>query len=421
MRIESLLSPKNNNQQMEAYAFAERYVNNGSPSLEHRTVSKPYSPINGDTYFRLPYRPISPSKTVDILESNPDKASKAFIYDKDGNIRFFVHPDMTNPSDYSGNIDPITVFPTSSGRTVCVFEREKPLFIKLHYDGMLGRIVRKMERKEVTQAIEVSTELEKQQSKGAFPQAFGYMPETIGVVAQIGEKEIGYVVRELTVRGNLKSKDVPILIPWFTLFSTDRKSPNDPSLLEQWVKIMGQDSSLKASSNFLKDKFLFPAIESFCYLADRAGFIVDYNAQNFLVTPDSTSCPSAIVLRDMQSTWSDVAKRKERQLPAANFTRSMDAETHEDEEYLFKQRSLYFDHKFVEYVLMPIIYEFAKSFGANINTFIEESREYLLQRFPSIRDYFKPYDLSFRLPPGITQKDQSGRSILTIAPKSAFR
>lgn len=419
MKIETLLSPHGRQQQMESFASVERYVNDGSPSLEHRTVSVPYSPTDGESSFILPYRTITPN-LASVLEVNPSKEARQFIRDTDGNVLFYIHPDMVEQYGYSGGKD--KVFTTSSGRTVCVFEKENPLFVKLHYDGMLGRIIRKMERTEVVQALEVSAELDRQQSADTLPSSFGYMPETIGVLVNIGEKEIGYVIRELTVRSKLKSSDMPILIPWFALFSMDRRNPQDQPLLEQWIHAVGKDSSLAASSNFFKDKFLFPMIESFCYLADRMGLIVDYNAQNFLVQPDGASNPQTIVMRDMQSTWSDTAKRKEKKLPSS-FTRSMNIETPDpkDREYVFKQRSLYFDHKFSEYIIWPVIHQFAKSFGADANALIKEAREYLLANFPLIREYFSPYDVSFRLPPGITQKDEGGRSILAIVPKSPFR
>lgn len=419
MKIETLLSPHGRQQQMESYASVERYVNDGSPSLEHRTVSIPYSPTDGEHSFILPYQTITPNLAV-VLEANPSKETTQFIHDGDSNILFYIHPDMVEQYGYSGGKD--KVFPTSSGRTVCVFEREKPLFVKLHYDGMLGRIIRKMERNEIVQALEVSAEFDRQKSADTLPSMFGYMPETLGVLANIGEKEIGYVVRELAVRSKLKSSDIPILIPWFALFSIDRRNSQDQSLLEQWIRIVGKDSSLAASSNFFKDSFLFPIIESFCYLADRMGLIVDYNAQNFLIQPDGASNPQTIVMRDMQSTWADTAKRKEKNLPYA-FTRSMDIEADDprDKEYVFKQRSLYFDHKFSEYIMWPVIYQFAKSFGADASVLVKEAQEYLLANFPSIGEYFHPYDASFRLPPGIAQKDGWGRTILAICPKSPFR
>lgn len=419
MKIETLLSPHGRQQQMESFASAERYVNDGSPSLEHRTVSAPYSPIDGESSFILPYQAIAPN-LASVLEANPSKETREFVHDKHGNVLFYMHPDMVERYGYSGGKD--RAFPTSSGRTVCVFEKEKPLFIKLHYDGMLGRIIRKMERAEIVQSLEVSAELDRQQSADTLPSTFGYMPETLGVLANIGEKEIGYVVRELTVRSKLKNSDMPILIPWFALFSMDRRNPQDQSLLEQWIRTVGKDSSLTTSSNFFKDKFLFPMIESFCHLADRMGLIVDYNAQNFLVQPDGAWNPQTIVMRDMQSTWSDTAKRKEKSLPSV-FARSMNIEADDprDREYVFRQRSLYFDHKFSEYIIWPVIRQFAKSFGADADMLVKDAREYLLTNFPLIREYFSPYDASFRLPPGITQKDEGGRSILAIAPKSPFR
>lgn len=404
MRIEQAISfDSATGEFLDTYEHLERYVNDGSPSGEHKSASEPYAPWGRGGKFGLPYVLLN-KEAVEVI----------------GERRFYVHPDMvTKYGLVNWNIG-FKVFPTSSARTVCRVDGDDPIYVKLHYDATLGRNTRRMSPEKVAQSILTSQDLENLRKGGIYSTFFGFFPETLGVIADIGDDRFGFIVRDFQPKGYEGLPLVP-RIPWFSLFSRDKKFAADVSLLQQWVEDrVGRDKH--AARKFVFANFLQPVVDCFVFLSRDAGFISDYNAQNILVIPNEDELVDRIVFRDLQAFYIDVAMRKKNKL-AIGFSKSIDVE-HEDEEerkYAYQQRSVYFDHKFSDYVLSPIIETFCAAFDDEPDKLTSLVKEYLITSFREIEEYFVPNDVGFRVPPGPRLKNDRGHYIFDRTTKSGFR
>ena len=198
---------------LQSYQYLERYVNDGSPSGEHKTVSTPYSPTEGIERFSLPYISLSCGE-YEAIGNRPSQSAKNAV-GLNGNksdIKFFLHPDMVNKLGLRTEDGYFQVFPTSSGRTICRDDPESPIYIKLHYDGMLGRIVRKMGRDKVVESVYFSEDLDRLKKLGIKNQHFDFFPESLGVVTQIDGESFGFVVRDFNTRNQLETTLTPRIL-----------------------------------------------------------------------------------------------------------------------------------------------------------------------------------------------------------------
>lgn len=405
---------------LQSYQHLERYVNDGSPSGENRTVNKIYSPQEGVERFSLPYISVS-SEKCELFGNHPsDIAQRTIIVKEQQETRFFLHPDMACKFNLEKNNSEFQVFPTSSGRTICKDDSNDSVYIKLHYDGMLGRIIRKMNREKVSESIYFSEDLDHLCELGIGSSHFDYFPESLGLVTNINGQDFGLVVRDFNTRNQTELTAIP-RIPWFSLFSIDKKNPNDPSILEQWVESKAGKNINKAREYVFKN-FLEPVIDCYTFLSTKVGVVSDYNAQNLLVIPDENDNVDRIAFRDLHSFYLDSEIRIKNNLPL-DCQRKINTQSDDpkDAKYSYSLRSLYFDHKFSDYLLEPIIKSFCKSFGDNPNFLTKMTKEYLLSTFDNIREYFYPYESGYRLPLGITQRDSKDRAILETKSKSNFR
>jgi len=406
---------------LQSYRYLERYVNNGSPSGEHKTVSTPYAPIEGVNRFPLPYVAV-PRSECEVIGKNPSTfALSAVGLDKDGSIaRFYLHPDMANKLGMGNEDTTFQVFPTSSGRTICRDDPDNPLYIKLHYDGMLGRIVRKMGKDKVAESVYFSEDLDRLSRAGINNPHFDFFPESLGVVAQFSGEEFGFVVRDFHTRGQTEKTVIP-RIPWFSLFSTDRKNPGEPTILKQWIELRA-GKGVESAREYVFENFIRPVIDCYTFLSTRVGIISDYNAQNLLIIPNENGDVARIAFRDLHSFYLDAEIRRRNGL-SVDCARKVDTQSAdpEDARYAYTLRSVYFDHKFSDYLLAPVVESFSNAFGDDPEIITKMTREYLLSTFDGIGSYFTPYDTGFQIPPGITQRDSKGRAILECSSKSCFR
>ncbi|MCX6726226.1 MAG: hypothetical protein NTY75_00205, partial [Candidatus Shapirobacteria bacterium] len=366
---------------LQSYQYLERQVNDGSPSGEHRTVSKLYSPIEGISCFPLPFVLI-PFDKCEVIGNRPSTVAKVTIglNEQRCDLKFFLHPDMANKLRTGKKDIGFQVFPTSSGRTVCRNDLDNPVYIKLHYDGMLGRIVRKMGREKVVESIYSSEDLDRLSEKGIKNQRFDFFPESLGLVSRIGEESFGFVVRDFNTRNQSETEIVP-RVPWFSLFSVDRKRPNNPPLLKQWVESKVGRNVDKAR-DYVFENFLQPVVDCYTFLSTKVGIVSDYNAQNLLIIPDANGDVDRIAFRDLHSFYLDSEIRRQNGLPV-DCVRRIDTQSSdpEDARYAYTLRSVYFDHKFSDYLLEPIVKSFSTSFGDNPEVLTDMTREYLLSTF----------------------------------------
>jgi len=139
--------------------YLERYVNNGSPSgfSIKCSTSEKTNPFKGADYIN-PYICI---------------ADKSFFIDfgvipnidctcPDNESWVLVHPDMSSHPLFSNNnlqlkkAEKINLVPTASARTLLLIESDYHGYFKLHYDGTIGRLERKLQYNEAISSFEIS-------------------------------------------------------------------------------------------------------------------------------------------------------------------------------------------------------------------------------------------------------------------------
>lgn len=376
-------------QTLKYYIYAERYINDGSPSgfTFINQVGKRYRPTSGYSNFKLPVFNIKKETAVLIGDIN----DILICNNLDSNaIPVPIHPDLLNGHDYLNPDFFVDVIPTASGRTV-ILDPDNVLgvqFIKLHYPKLIGRFNRYLPlfkwiaAKESMQAIHsFSNEL---------PQNVTLFEDTVYLYIEKGffpQEGFGVVFRNFPKKFNFNSGS--IVIPIFSLFSNDIKSDSKKTILEKII----DDRALSKSDTI--ENILFPLIESYIFFATQIGIVPECNAQNIVLSIDQNS--SLIIgYRDMEDFWKDISLRKDLKLNILfNDYHTINKECHDD---YYKRRSFLYDFKLGEYILRPISELIAKKFRRNTVEIDSIIQEYGRQLWKNHEDYFFPYNTWYSYP-----------------------
>lgn len=330
--------------------YLERYVNDGSPSgfSELFTTSPNTSPFGDSETFTLLNFDIPSEFSVFRVGNKPPSLTD---YD------FLLHPDMAEHSFWSRlnhTIGPL-VTPTSSARTVRLVGPD-PVYFKLSYDQLIGRIPRQLTRKHAVSAIEVSAVITSALDENRLPPRFRFMREVYAeVINPAGTDEWGYVVRESAPYPH--HSDEPYLIPAFSLFGRDRKAPDDPLLLDQLVTLSGIPPR-----TYVIDHLVQPLIEAHFALLKTCGLQLEPHAQNILFSFDSEYRPKAVVARDAESIDKDLGLISQLGLPLSFSELAYKCLRPSDYNYQI-MHSFMFDFKMGEYLLDPLVHWLASRLG----------------------------------------------------------
>jgi hypothetical protein len=284
----------------ETYIYLERYVNDGSPSgfTEKYNTSIETNPLGPISSFEL-----CSIKVPDEINCIDFGMQPGFLSTR----QILIHPDMVNSEllcECSKQRDSgFIVFPTSSSRTVKILGSEG-WFIKLNYDGFIGRIDRQLGISQASAAVEVSERISEQFGRGGLSSKFSFMRETFARVADLKTStrtyEWGMVAREPAPYPTNNS--LKYIFPAFSLFSQDRKNPRDPTLLEQLFAHQSKSPRL-----FLLEGLLFPILESYFSLLLTCGLQLECHAQNTLIGLDDDFQIITVVERDAESIDRDLS------------------------------------------------------------------------------------------------------------------
>lgn len=342
----------------------ERYVNDGSPSgfSEKFTTSPSTSPFGDGGCFRL----------VVLRMPAPWFRSKGrlpawMLPPADENHSYLLaHPDMKgHPQLAHTGIEQMgestfSVLPTASGRTVQCQESREPDYIKLHYDGILGRMNRRLGLANANSSYEIARAMGTAVDNGRLPQEFAFLPENAYRIASVPNKSCthdwGMVRRSHTPHAR-PGVTPHALIPAFALFSQDKKNPTHRPLLHQLIEV----AASSPSSAFL-ETVLRPILACYFGLLKSLGLQSELNAQNVLFGLDESGAVIAIVLRDLESVDKDLPLMQE--LGITGEFSDLAFKTLRREQYDYQIRhSLMFDFKCGEYLLAPLIESFSRLTG----------------------------------------------------------
>ena len=374
------------------YLYMERYINDGSPSgFSEITSSQPTKAKSINQHFYL--IGLSFLDKINIQ----DYGEKPAFADK---WQMLIHPDMMYNPERNPLFEDCTKFdlqalkvsPTASIRTVKALD-EDSWFLKLHYDGLLGRIGRKLERKHAISAVEVSKIIEKAIDAGKLPEKFFIQREPFARIVDLQDKngqpyEWGIVLRESTAYPY--NEKIKLLMPAFSLFSKDPKNPNHKSILTQLI-----EKQTKSVEDFLFD-LIAPVFESYFELLLNCGLQLECHAQNMLFAIDEDFKIVGVVAKDMESIDKDISLMAELKIEhnqeILNYESYKSLIKERDDNY-YKQHSFMFDFKLGEYLITPIIDDAVKNFPSlDKEKLIKRIKDYnhiFSKRLP--KDFFPPF------------------------------
>lgn len=366
---------------LEKFLHLERYVNRGSPSgfTFKNTTSIYTSPLSNNSRFYLYGINLGPEIARNVYGVHSSVLSEWDI---------IVHPDMLYEEALSPfiikNREYLRVSPTASGRTVRVLEKYE-IFLKLHYQRLLGRIKRVLEKKHAISALEISSFISRKIDEKELPSNFFFMREISAKVVQLpfkdSNQEWGVIVREaLPYPYNSKIK---FTIPCFSLFSKDLKSPDDPSLLIQLIK--KQDKKVE---NFLFEDLIAPIMSCYFSIIVRCGLQMDAQAQNTLIGIDENFKIVGIISRDAGSIDKDITLIEQLSIDAPFKPNEYKCICKGMYNYQILH-SFFFDFKLGEYLITPIIEEAMLNFKFDeikLRKRIKDFNSQFIEKLP--KDFF---------------------------------
>ena len=369
--------------------YLERFVNDGSPSgfTDLYRTSKLTDPFGLKPWFNM-YLCTAPQNYFRQLGSIPDNLVK----NGDTNWIFF-HPDIIEDERLqNGNIkielaDFLRVTPTASSRTVQILSTECSDYVKLHFEGTLGRVNRALPFQKAISGVEITNELIKTIEDNILPEKFSILPETGVRCFELPNlpplKGIGMIWRSNRPIG-INANKIKHIWPLFSLFSTDRLSPLDPKLLIQLI-----DKSKMDECEFILEQLIFPILDCYFSLISKLGYQVECNAQNLMIGLDDEFNIVSVVIRDIMRFEKDITIRQNNGLSTDYHSAPYKFISSEDELYQIRH-SFSFDFKMVYYIIDPIIDLIIEEYGCNRENAEYEIKKYLKNILANLPDNYFP-------------------------------
>lgn len=288
--------------------YIERHVNDGSPSgFSTIHTTSPETSQFGLTPWFHPYICIAPNEYFKNYGEIPSEYGQP--YSKENNW-LLVHPDMKSNKFFDNKklkimrADTLEVIPTASGRTVQIVNKSSQDYVKLHFDGILGRVRRELPYIKAISGPEISRILIKSKNKNELFEKLSFFPETGARVLRTKTKnkysEWGMVWRINKPYG-LEKDSFKYLIPAFSLFSFDRLAIHHPPLLKQII-----DHTQINSEKYLYDVLISPLIKCYFNLILTLGLQPEWNSQNLLIGFNEDFSSAVFIMRDLESVDKDL-------------------------------------------------------------------------------------------------------------------
>lgn len=363
------------------YIYMERYVNDESPSgnTSKYNTSLETRAKGGNECFYLSSVEFPETINVQDFGVKPDFFKWEML----------VHPDMIDKPIFekskSKNREALLIAPTASSRTVKALDNDG-WFLKLNYQGLIGRLDRNVGRSQAISAIEVSKIIVNAIDTGKLPDKFFFLREQFArVVDLIDEKgdtyEWGIVLRE-PIAYPFRN-EVKYLIPSFSLFSSDDKNPTHPTLLTQLIKRQS-----KSIEDFLFEDLIAPVFDCYFHLIIHCGLQLECHAQNTMFAVNDNFKILGVVAKDAESIDKDISLMEELKIGHEIQTLGYKCLRRSDYNYQI-MHSFMFDFKLGEYLISPIIADAEKNFQFDrdkLHQRIKKHNHIFIQKLPN--DFF---------------------------------
>ncbi len=391
----------------------ERYLNDGSPSgfTTIYTTSPETSPFGIVSWFH-PFICIAPQENFKTFGSIPNWAGEFFT---NGENWIIVHPDMADNIFFRQNnlkilIDKgLKVSPTASGRTVQILNRQPQDFIKLHYEGILGRVRRELPYNKAIGGPETSIIISKAIDDKILPKELSLLREP---GARVLESELegvntqwGMVWRESNPYA-LTSDEAKYLLPAFSLFSFDRQATHEFPILKQIIDFTKSDPE-----KYVFELLISPMLKCYFELILKLGLQAEWNAQNLLIAFNKDFTQTKFVMRDLESVDKDITMMEQLNIK------------HDFESYpykcLFKEQynyaikhSFMYDFKLGDYILEPLAIFLYKYYKVNFNNSLMRIKVIAQQHIDKLPSDFFPKDKWFTFEKVLVDQSISDRPYL---------
>ncbi|WP_420601501.1 hypothetical protein [Flagellimonas sp.] len=368
--------------------YMERYVNDGSPSgfTFKYSTSKDYSPRFGKEKFKIPI--IFPNSVKKYSYGTTMINLKELI---DG---IPVHPDFYKKIKNSFpnyELSSFYNYPTASPRTLLSVKNENKFYSKLHYDGVLCRVKRKLPYRKAIAEVEISKHFEFYIDKNNVRNfAFLKSPFCNTYCTEEEAEQFSAIIREYEPYPHLDLKKY--LIPFFALFSQDI---NDLDASKILIQLLNFNSNPK---EVFLEKIIYPIIENYINLVKYNGLIPEINAQNLLLEIDNDFNIHRIVFRDLMGVEKDLTVRQNIGLKNNFDSKKYKCISKKDPLY-FKRHSFSYDFKLGKYVIEPLVKCFTEKFDYSknkINNLVKEKAKEMWGDFASF--YFNSSELWYSHP-----------------------
>lgn len=350
--------------------YAERVVNNGSPSgfTEKNNTSPETNPFY-TAEFNLA-RMINPDKLI-LFGNVPSFIDRNSL---------LIHPDWKKNICNVDIVDtPIKVIPTASARTVRFSNYD--YYVKLSYPGILGRLNRELNERQINTVIEISSILKEMIKNRTISPYFAFLPEESGILFKKNNFKTGCLFRDCKPFGVNVDK-IEYILPAFSIFSKDRENPNDLPLLLQITKD-------KDKEDYLLNQIIFPLMDIYFSCALNEGLILELHSQNVLFGFNKENDIVSIIIRDLESIDKDITIRKK--LHKSDFINDFKTISQTDYNYKIKHSFMY-DFKLGEYLVEEILNCLNSYNLINKNEVIYKIKNYYLKKYFSLTNDFFPND-----------------------------
>lgn len=400
----------------------ERYLNDGSPSgfTTIYTTSPETSPF-GKVFCFHPFICIAPQENFKTFGKIPSSFGSPYTNDENW---ILVHPDMSeNIFFHQGKLklqvdNALKVSPTASGRTVQIINKAPHDYIKLHYDGVLGRVRRELPYFKAIGGPETSLIISKAIDEKILPSELSLLREPgarvlNGEVAGV-KSEWGMVWRESKPYG-LDNSEAKYLLPAFSLFSFDRQAPYHFPLLKQII-----DFTSVNPEKFVMDSIIAPLLKCYFELILKLGLQAEWNAQNLLVAFNEDFSSAKFVMRDLESVDKDLTI-----MEMLNIKHNFESYPYKcllKEQYNYSiKHSFMFDFKLGDYILEPLVIFLYKYYRISYDNTQRKIKEIAQQHIDKLPTDFFPKDKWFTFENVLVDQSISERPYLEHSnPKFRF-
>lgn len=361
--------------------YMERYVNNGSPSgfTWINQTSNDTSPLGGKEYFFLDR--LCVEDKIEVIGDIPT------FFDLLGNNSIFIHPDMRKLYSKKGlqiQKSCIRVSPLSSSRTVKLLDFSG--YVKLNYNGIIGRIDRSLTDRHAYFSVEMTEYLRNALKKSIYSK-LAFFPEPGAIVYRNEDLNIGMVYRDENVSGKNVNR-IKYIIPMFSSFSND-KNATDDTLIIQLIK-----KSQKKPDEYILNNLIFTIIDNYFNLLLNEGIQPEWHAQNLLLGIDDDYSIVALIMRDLESI--DIDQSLQESIGIRKLFKSYPYKYLNNNQYNYQiKHSFMYDFKIGEYIFKPIIKCVSEYYNLREEMFERKIKEYSKQYIEKLPKDFFPIDGSW--------------------------